>query len=148
MYTLDIEMILASDMLNRRAGTCKVLLSKKLSFFIDRTKTACFVINTDPSYNRGKHWITCFMMALGLGNILFHSIYLYNITEIATFIERNSERPYIYNPQMLQHLISNACGLYHVYFLLIKAIGGSIQSVLNHFPPPNNGRKIDWYTSW
>lgn len=114
MYTLDIEMILASDMLNRRAGTCKVLLSKKLSFFIDRTKTACFVINTDPSYNRGKHWITCFMMALGLGNILFHSIYLYNITEIATFIERNSERPYINNTRMLKQRISSVCCLYAV----------------------------------
>lgn len=57
MNTRDINKVLRSDIFVRHVGTCKVLPRDQLLFIIDRTKKACFVINTDPGYKPGEHWV-------------------------------------------------------------------------------------------
>lgn len=132
MNTQEILEILLTDSFVRRSGV-KVLARDQLPPRINRYKAAAFVVNVDPSWRPGSHWIGLYYNGLGsfeyfdsFGLPPFHA-------DIVKFIERNSDRPCIYNPRPLQDILISTCGLFVIYFILIKCRGGSMRRVLAPF---------------
>lgn len=135
MNTRDIYDLLSSDIWVRQTELVRVLPIDQLPRYINPTKTAAIIVNTDPSYRAGSHWVGLYYNGLGKFTY-FDSFGLPpRHREIMDFIERNSTKPYSYNPQIIQDLLSNACGLYAVYFIMIMCRGGSMQTVVRHFKP-------------
>ena len=135
MNSDQILKVLLSDLLVRRVPSVKVLACDQLPDHINPTKTAAFVINTDPISLPGEHWVALFYN--GLGRFYYMDSYgLPPLNDyIVTFIKAHSTRPYVYNPRALQHIINSTCGLYCIYFVLIKARGGTMK----HFHTPFTG---------
>lgn len=133
MNTQELQTILDNNIHTRRLGTCRVVARDQLPASIDMTKTAGFILNTDPSFRPGEHWTALFYNGLGTWEF-FDSFGLPpRHREVINFIERHSKRPWSYNTYMLQQLLSSTCGLYAVYFLITKARGGTLHTVLRHF---------------
>ena len=59
--------------------------------------------------------------------------YQFWFADISRFVERNSNKPLVYNTRTLQDVLSNTCALYVIYFLLIKIRGGTMRRVLLPF---------------
>lgn len=60
MNTQDIKNIPRPDIFVHRARAYKVFPRDKLLHPIEKTKSACFIINTNPSYRPGEHWVVLF----------------------------------------------------------------------------------------
>jgi hypothetical protein len=133
MNTVQIFKVLLSDIYVRRASIVRVLAHDQLPNHIALTKTAAFVVNTDPSDQPGSHWVALYYNGLGqfeyfdsFGLPVLHG-------DILSFVERNSNKPLVYNTRTLQDVLSNTCALYAIYFLLIKVRGGTMRRVLLPF---------------
>ena len=132
MNTDQIQRILDSDICVSRIGA-KVLACDQLPTYIDRSRRAAFVINTDPSDMPGSHWVGLYYDAAYRFEY-FDSFGLQPVhAQIVSFIRRNSNRPLLFNSRHLQDTVSAVCGLYCIYFLLVKCRGGSMQRVLYPF---------------
>lgn len=133
MNTNQIKRILLADVFVRRAHIVRVLPRDYLPTYIDRQKVAVFIINTDTSDRPGSHWIGLFYDGVGR----FHYFDSFGLPplhrDIVTFIEHNSSTPFLYNSRTLQDVLSDTCGLYAIYFILIKCRGGTMQRVLIPF---------------
>ena len=142
MNTRDIHKILAADMFVHRFNF-KVLARDQLPTHIDRTKPAAFIINTDPSDRPGLHWVGLYFDGLG------HFEYVDSFglpplhDEIETLIAHNTTQPLTYNTRGLQDILSNTCGLYVLYFILIKSRGGSMRRVVTPFTTSHRQRVND-----
>lgn len=97
------------------------------------TKPSIFVINTDTSDRPGLHWVAVSFDSFGYGEY-FDSFGLAPLHhDILAFIVRNSHYPYSYNSRFLQDLMSSACGLYVIYYVLMKSRGQSLHRILLPF---------------
>lgn len=65
MDTQDIENILGSDIIFRLIDICIVVARDHLASIIDQTKTAVFVINTEPSHRPGEHLVALYYNGVG-----------------------------------------------------------------------------------
>lgn len=131
MNTQQIYRILLADHLVRRTHIVQVLARDQLPTHIDYNKTAAFIINTDKSDQPGSHWVGLYFDGAfeyfdSFGLPPYHE-------EIISFIERNSTRPVIYNPRILQDLQSGACGLFSIHFIRVKCRRGRMSRVLLPF---------------
>jgi hypothetical protein len=143
MNTRQIRRILHADIYVRRCPNVQVCSRDMLPSRLDRSRTACFVINTDTSDLPGSHWVALFYTSLSQFEY-FDSFGLPPLhREIASFIRNNSDRPLVYNGRALQDINNSTCGLYAIHFLTIKARGGSMQRVLASFPASHRQRVND-----
>ena len=91
-------------------------------------RPTAYVINTDHSTGRGLHWVCVWFDGQGRAEY-FDSFGLPPVhPSIKHFIVRNCIY-YRYNQRLLQSLTSSACGLYAVYYILMKSRGSSLARV-------------------
>ena len=143
MNTRDLQSILASDSFVQRTALFAVLACDQLPTRLDRTKQAAFIINLDSSADAGSHWVGLFFD--GLSQFTYFDSFGLPPRQpsIKTFIKNNSNRPLVYNSRVLQDILTNSCGLYAVYFVLLKARGASLNVILHPFSTSPNRQYIN-----
>lgn len=135
MNTREIFRLISSDLFVKRYPLVRVLARNQLPRYIDRTKPAVFVVNTDPSWRPGSHWVG--LHYDGMGQFEYFDSFGLPPTvyrNIHRFITRNSDRPVGYNSRILQDVLSDYCGLYVIHFVLMKARGANMKDLLRIFP--------------
>lgn len=132
LSTQDLEQFLSADaLLLYNAGG--VFAVDKLPKNIFSKKI--FIINTDPSYLPGKHWVVVFFPTDSFPEF-FDSFgkdpTYYNQSIFNFLIERNS-RGFVYNSKCIQAVQSSACGLFCLYYLYFRIRGYSFEKILERF---------------
>ena len=124
--------------------------TKKLNFLLRKTrnfigtfacdqlpknfsKPALFIVNTDPSYKPGEHWIGLCVELNGSGEY-FDSFGLPPLNEfIINFLDANCPNGILYNPRTLQCLECISCGHYCIVYIKIRSIGKSFCDFMSLF---------------
>lgn len=129
----EIARILTRDK-NAKRVFCGVYPRDRLPRRIPK-RPAAYVINTDPHNKPGEHWLALFFDRRG-GVEYFDS---YGFPpwhpEIKTFIAENSQKQAIVNTRPIQALQSIACGLYAVYFIIMRSRRTLLRRALVPFHP-------------
>src|SRR5882757_2348802 len=120
METIQLINIIRNDKYARKyfCGVIPIdhLPNEKLS------ETCNFIVNTDKSTGRGKHWIAIYAPMNGLVEY-FDPFGIKPLNEeIYEFIRKNSSN-YLYNNHPIQHLTSIKCGLFCLFFILTRSRG-------------------------
>ena len=117
MNTQQISAILSSDFMTKNLfhGV----------FAVDQLSSVCdgmYVINSDEQDKPGEHWLAVY-------NKEYFDSYGFPPQDkrIIDFLGENV----VYNCVGLQHLFSNACGFYCVYYLLQRARGQSMEEIID-----------------
>jgi len=123
MDTIQLINIIKNDKYARKyfCGVIPIdqLPNKKLS------ETCNFIVNTDKSTGRGKHWVAIYAPKNGLIEY-FDPLGIKPMNEeIYEFIRLNSTN-YLYNNHPIQHLTSIKCGLFCLFFILTRTRGISM----------------------
>ena len=143
MNTQEIKTILLGDPHLQRLTLVDVCACDQLPTYIEPTKAAAFIVNTDKGTDRGSHWVAIYIDTFAnctyFDSFGFGPLY----SEIVNFITRNTTKPLIYNSRMLQDVGSTSCGLYAIYFLLMKARGRSLAQIVQRFLATNQQYKND-----
>ena len=115
----------------------------RLPLHVDGLEQPCaFIINTDGAAGAGKHWVAVWFDGYGRA-AYFDSFGLPPIhPDIKHFILRHSHS-YRFNPMLIQDVLSSACGLYVIYFIMQKSRGFSLKRLASIFHPFNLKRN-DW----
>ena len=96
------------------------------------------IINTDPSYKPGEHWVAVSINKDGKGTY-FDSFGLPPLKEeIFNYLEEKSTQGWSYNKTALQNIVSQTCGHYCVLFIIFKCQGLSTRNFVSKF----NGNTI------
>ena len=91
-----------------------------------------FIVNTHPMDQRGEHWLALFVDK----NKKCEFFDSFGFSEKDYGFEnyiRTFSRNYTSNKNQIQHLDSNACGYYCIYFILLKARGFKMSDINNLF---------------
>lgn len=132
------QIIRALQEINQFGG---VIPSNKLP---QNVRNKFYVINTDPSYMPGKHWVAVytakvpeFYDSLGRPPSFYNKDFEYFLI--------NHGPNYIYNSQRIQSYGSSVCGVYCIYYVLKRSMGYSIKEIVQEFSTDleNNDRKIE-----
>jgi len=95
----------------------------------------CFIINTDPSFKSGRHWLALYINEKK--NIEFFDSYGNSIDKypfIMRFVQRHSEIGHCKeNTRRLQSSLSSTCGQFCLYFLLWRCRGISFENIVKSF---------------
>lgn len=95
-----------------------------------------YVLNTDTSDRRGKHWVAVYLNpyqpeffdSLGHSPVFYHKEFEYLL------INHSPNQPnYLYNSKRLQQFGSNVCGLYCIYYIVLRDRGYSMHDIVNTF---------------
>ena len=130
MNTQQIYSMLMSDPYARRVFR-GVYPRNKLPAYV--TYPSIFIINTDTSDKPGLHWVAVSFNSFGYGEY-FDSFGIPPLhSEILNFVQRHSFHPYRYNSRFLQDMTSSTCGLYVIYYVLLKSRGCSLSRVVFPF---------------
>ena len=91
-----------------------------------------YIINTQPSYQRGEHWLAMFFSRDRQGEFFdsFGHPPDYYGEQLLYFISRNSHS-WIYNNYILQAPLSYLCGYYCLFYLIHRSCGIPM-STINH----------------
>lgn len=57
MNTLDVKNIITSEIVVCCADVYPAVVRDQLPTHINQTKTTAFIVNTDPIYLEGEHWV-------------------------------------------------------------------------------------------
>ncbi len=131
MNRKQLENILDGDSYARRTF-CGVFPRDALAFInVDTSKPSIYIINTDPSYRRGEHWVAIYFNGFGKGEY-FDSFGLPpRHGDIERFLYHHV-LSYTYNRRVLQNVLSVTCGLYCVYYVMRKSRGESMTKNCGH----------------
>ena len=106
---------------------------------------SAYIINTGHSSGPGEHWVCVWFDGRGRAEY-FDSFGLPpTLAPIQDFINRNSFYSLKYIQRLCQSLVSSACGLYVLYYVLMKSRGANLQRVQQSFQPHNlrgNDRRV------
>lgn len=93
----------------------------------------CYVVNTDPSYERGAHWLAIFFDHSG--GEFFDSYGYPPVTYNDSFMDfmEGSGLKWSYNKKRLQGTFSTVCGQYCVYYLVKRCNGKPMKTIVNAF---------------
>lgn len=114
---------------------------------ISRTPAAV-IINTDPSDEKGEHWIAIYISAAGVG-VYFDSFGVPPTKpELRNFLERNTVC-WSYNKTPIQSVLSVTCGYFCLWFIYKSVRGYSLAGLLRTFHPLkpiyNDAVVTNWY---
>ena len=133
MNTREIGRVLMKDLCARRVFR-GVFPRDKLPHYVDIRRPGAYIINTDHSSGPGEHWVVVWFDGRGKAEY-FDSFGLPPLHyEIESFLLRHSQT-YMYNKRLLQDLTSSACGLYAMYYVIMKSRGASLAKVVSAFHP-------------
>ena len=148
MNGADIKRILQKDWNVRRVFR-GVFACDTLPVYVNRGQAHAFIINIDPHYKPGSHWVALYIDYFGAATY-FDSFGLEPyIPSIQNFILRNSFK-WTHNSCSLQSPFSTTCGLYCIFFISNICRGDRLLDILHHFHLQNpiiNERRIIALTS-
>lgn len=138
MNSKEINEIIRRDPRARRVFR-GVFPRDKLPFSTTINNNAsAYIINTGHSSGQGEHWVCVWFNGVNGQVEYFDSFGLPpTIVAIQNFITRNSVYPLKYNQRLCQSLVSSACGLYVLFYVLMKSRGASLRRVQQSFHPYN-----------
>ena len=100
---------------------------------LTKNENQCYVVNTDPSYDTGSHWLAVFYNCRE--REFFDSFgcppSFYSKT-FDKFLETHG-LPWSYNKKRLQGSFSTVCGQYCVYYLIKRCEGKTMKTIVNVF---------------
>ena len=122
----------------------RTLPSDHLKNLEETVLPAIFVVNTDPSYKSGQHWVAFyFSQQLETPVEFFDSFGFQPSSAFKKFIYSFGHTKFICGNEQYQSFYSTACGQYCVYFSLLKSRGVSFRCISNCFDVKNK----DWNDS-
>ena len=94
-----------------------------------------YVVNTDPHWLPGKHWLTFYFPETGPPEFFDSTGHTpgYYHKEFENFLLRNSNHTYSYNNTQIQGYGSNTCGYFCLFYSFHRARGIPIASIINMF---------------
>lgn len=105
---------------------------------LEEVEPRLIIVNTDPSYKPGKHWLLFHFNTDGKSVDFFDSLGKMPQDypkEIKHFLQRWCESIYCV-PHRIQPVGSVLCGHYCLYYAYCKGLGESMDEILNHLPSP------------
>ena len=78
------------------------------------------IVNTDPSYKPGQHWVAISIDAKGHGYYFDSFGFPPLVKNIFKFISEKAFNGWSYNRRQLQNVMSSTCGNYCVLFIIFK----------------------------
>ena len=149
MNNRQIAEILTRDVRARRVFR-GVYPRNRLPLLVDTRLPSAYIINTDVASGPGKHWVAVWFD--GRGNAeYFDSFGLPPIhADIETFLSRHCHGRYRFSQRLIQDLTSSACGLYVIYFVMMKSRGESLGKLMSRFSPYTlrvNDRSVQRYVN-
>lgn len=104
-----------------------------------------YIANTDPSEKPGEHWVAFYFTTPEHGEFFDsygHPPQFYN-KHFLTFINQNSEH-WSFNKKGLQSVMTAVCGEYCIFYLMHRARGVSMNSIVKLFSVDklNNDRLV------
>lgn len=129
MNTMELENLVKQDPVLKKIFL-GVFPSDKLPKSM--TKPSALIINTDPSYKKGEHWVAVFFDAWN--QVEYFDSYGLEpaVPEVIQFISKNVVK-YSHNSVCLQSLTSSVCGMYCVFYLFYKSRGYKLEDICNMF---------------
>lgn len=130
MNTLQITKVLSNNRLTRssfRGVYAADMIPKRVY-----NKPASYVINTDPSYHPGTHWVAVHFPVRGAAEF-FDSFGRAPFDKRFTKFLLNNSKTYIYNAVELQDRTSLMCGKYCCLYILGRCSGNTMKTFVNHF---------------
>ena len=128
-FTMNNNQI--SHLLSRHLATksifCGVYALDTLPCERRRRSPAAYIVNTDPHYLPGTHWILCYFPTTGCAEY-FDSFGKIPPPKIREFLGKR----YKYNRFMLQNIFSSVCGQYTIYYIFKRAEGFSMDQVIHY----------------
>ena len=110
----------------------------RLPLHVVNDAPSIYVINTGHSRGPGEHWVCAWFDGIGGGAEYYDSFGLPpTLVSIRNFISRKSSCELKYNQRLCQSLVSSACGLYVIYYALMKSGGASLRRAQQPFHPYN-----------
>ena len=100
-----------------------------------------FVINLDPSYKPGSHWVAVNFDKNGVVEY-FDSFACYPSHEVVHFLHSHTKRCQ-YNHMQMQELYSMMCGQFVVYYIYHKSRGLTLDIILRKYFSTHNKLRND-----
>ena len=94
------------------------------------SKTGCYVINLEPNYKSGSHWVAIKIRKSKHKNLYFDS---YGIAPTYIGIIKFLKNSYVYKSKQVQHPLSMTCGQWCLYFILRACQGWDMRKMLKPF---------------
>ena len=123
-------------------------LSFKGVYAIDEIKSiktvsypSSFVINLDPSYKPGSHWVAVYFDKNGVGEY-FDSLAGYPLHEVVHFL-RSHAKEWQYNRMQVQELYTTMCGQFVVFYIYQKSRGLMLEVILRKYFSTHNKLRND-----
>jgi hypothetical protein len=139
-----IDKTLRTDMFTKRIY-CGTFPCDKLKQFKLPIGACGMIVNFDPSYKPGSHWIALFFDRNR--NVEYFDTYSRDIrtnSDIYSFIQRwGKKRVRFLKGDSIQHDDSSVCGHYSILFLLCRAKKISFQYFVNTFKDQMNSGDYD-----
>ncbi len=101
-------------------------MPKKKNF---SNKKTFLVVNIDPSYKRGSHWVALMIDKNGK-NIYFDS---YGLPPQKYIFKKYLGKNYTYSKKQVQHPLSTTCGQWCIFFIWEKNKGKKLKDILKFF---------------
>ena len=94
-------------------------------------KPGFYVVNTDPHFKAGEHWVAFYIpLDMKTNPMEYWDSYGLKPPEIFTpFLNRM----YLRNTKFIQHPLSSTCGQYCIYYILMRYKGHSIEEIVSVF---------------
>ena len=132
MNTRQIEAVLHRDRVSR-LKFCGVYAENALPRHLD-TFPCSVVVNTDPKGKPGQHWVAFYFSSPQEGEFFDsygHPPEFYSLNYVK-FLNRNAQ-DWTFNKTELQSAWSTVCGEYCVFYVLNRAHGVRMSTIVNVF---------------
>lgn len=128
----DLEQFLFNDsvLLNNVGGIFSVdNLPENVNF------KKIFIINSDPSYLPGEHWLAVFFPSNSLPEFFdsFGKSPSQYSQSIFNFLIEKDSRGFVYNCKRIQSTQATSCGLFCLYYLYFRIRGFTFASIMERF---------------
>jgi hypothetical protein len=134
MDTSQLAAILQSDKYAKNNFT-GVFAADRLQSLHVKKYPACFIVNSDPSWKPGTHWLAIYMDHNH--NVEFFDSYGQSPSKYPMIFDfmRTYTGHYKMNFVQLQSSLSSTCGQFCIYFLLWRCRSVSFEQIMNAFDP-------------
>jgi hypothetical protein len=94
--------------------------------------TGLMIVNTDPHYSPGTHWIAIFVDCNGQRGEFFDSFGRPPNELFAEYMNKHCSS-WIYNKKQLQSVVSKFCGYYCVVYCMLRSLGRNLHYIVGKF---------------
>jgi len=91
------------------------------------------IVNTDPSYEAGEHWIAIYVDSTGHRGEFFDSFGRRPPPVFEAYMNVNCWNYWSFNERQLQSITSSMCGYYCVYYCMLRSAGIDMFKIVKSF---------------